>query len=198
MKVERKHLFVIGVVLIAVFHVILFLPIIPVAESSPSKSLYLNPNDRFATFEVVSTEFVETWSFKRGEYVKSKIVLNNTDSCGGVYKVIFCFFNQSLDAKTGSDYQLVGEVDTIYEFSNWEIYRGNGVIGILNIDGGIPLVVLTIDYVTDEAFIENGQTKSFSATFEAQDLREINCGYTVLPPRIRPVYKSIMELLLGS
>jgi hypothetical protein len=198
MKVERKHLFVISVVLIAVFHVILFIPIIPVAESSPSKTYNLDPNDRPATFEVVSTEFIETWSLGRGEYVKSKIVLNNTDSYGGIFKVAFSFFNQSLDAKTGDVYQLVGEIDTVYEFLDWKIYRGNGVIGVINIDGGIPLVIPTVDHVTTEIFVESGKARSFSATFDAQDLREINCGYTVSPPRIRTVYKSIMELLLGS
>lgn len=198
MKVERKHIFAISVALIAVFHVMLFIPIVPVAESSPAKTYNTDPDDRPTTFEVVSTEFVETWSLKRGEYVKSDIMLNNTDSYGGVFKVTFCFFNQSLDAKTESAYQFDGEIDTIYEFSEWKIHHGDGIIGVLNTDGGIPLVIHTIDYVTSEAFIERGQTIGFSATFDAQDLREINCGYTVFPPRIRTVYKSIIELLLGS
>ena len=106
MKVSRRHVFAISGILIAVFLVLLFTPMIPVVESSPSKTYNLDPDDSPATYEVVSAERVETWSLENGEYIKSEIVLNNTDSYGGVFKVHFSFFNQSLNPTTGNPQHL--------------------------------------------------------------------------------------------
>ena len=83
LKIPVKSL-VIGVVVIVVVLAVLFIPMIPIAESYNETE----PFNREATYTVTSSSLSEQFELLgRGVYHRSTVVVKNTDSYGGTFKV---------------------------------------------------------------------------------------------------------------
>jgi hypothetical protein len=84
----------------------------------------------------------------------------------------------------------------IFEVFKWSYGKGETYC---DTDGDriFDLTIPENNSLTIEVFVESGQTRILSATFDAQSVQNVNCVYKVTTPRVKTIYKSLMEIILG-
>jgi hypothetical protein len=79
---KGRNIVIIIAIVIAIM-IILFAPIFPVTETYKEQQFY----QRSVTYVVDSAKCYESWNLQLGFYVQSEVVVRNTDSFGGTFKV---------------------------------------------------------------------------------------------------------------